>query len=120
MATRFSKRQIDGSIEHYDSREAMEVANPSVSYGEIFKVISTSFNPFLALAGFIIVGAAALWFASSFGEWPTWIRFTGVLCAATIGGFVSGKFGNALLMLAAVLIGSGIAFGLGYAVWHLL
>lgn len=120
MATRYSKRQTDGSVEYYDSREEMDAANPSASYGEILKTISSSFNPILAFWGFVIAGAAALWFASSLSEWPTWARFTGVLCAATIGGFISGKFGNALFMLAAALIAVGVVFGLGYAVWHLL
>lgn len=120
MATRYSKRQIDGSVEYYNSRDEMEAANPSASYGEILKIISSSFNPFLAFAGFVITGVAALWFASHIGESPTWVRFIAVLCVALIGGFLSGKFGNALLLLAVLLIGAGIAYSLGYAVWHLL
>lgn len=120
MATRYSKRQIDGSFEHYDSREEMEAANPSASFGEVLKIISGSFNPFLAFAGFIVAGVVALWFASDIDQWPTWVRFIGVLFAAAIGGFVSGKFGNLLLMLCVVLFGAGIVCGLGYAVWRLL
>jgi len=120
MATRYSKRQIDGSVEHYDSREEMEARNPSTSGSEIFEIIATSFNPFLAIVGFIIVGIAALWFASSIGSWPTWLRFIGVLCAAVIGGYVFGKLGNALLMLAIALIGIGIVYVIGTFVWQAL
>ena len=120
MATRYSKRQIDGSVEYYDTRGEMEAANPSASYGKILRIICSSFNPFLAFAGFIVVGAAALWFVSGLQQWPTWARFAGVIFAASLGGATFGKVGNALLMLAALLLGAGVVFGVGYAVWHLL
>lgn len=120
MTTRYSKRQANGVVEYYDSREEMDAANPATSYGDTLRVIASSFNPFLALAGFFVAGTVALWFASGITVWPAWARFTGVLCIALSGGFLFGKFGNALLMLAAVIIGGGIIFCLGYMAWHVL
>lgn len=123
MATKYSRRQVDGSVEYYDSREEMLAANPSGSFGETLIGISRIFNPFLAAYGFMAAGVLAvlvLAFSEYFGSWPTWAKFTAALAVAIVCGYLSGKFGHLIIMVSAALFVVGAVVGAGSLAWYLL
>jgi prolipoprotein diacylglyceryltransferase len=120
MATRYSKRQHDGTVEYYDSRAELEAANPPVSMGNVVKGFAGAFNPLFAVIGFLVGGIVALWWVAQMDTWPTWIRFGSVVAAATVVGYLAGKIGNALFMLAVALTGASIVGGIGYLIWRAL
>lgn len=120
MGTRYSKKQFDGSVEYYDSREEMEAANPTASVKEILADVSRSFNPLFAIVGFVVGGIAALLSFLYLGEWPTWAKFISVFAAASATGYIAGKIGNILFLLFLVTIFVGIFVGVGALIWHLL
>ena len=122
MGTRYSKRQADGTVEYYDSREEMEKSNQSseTSFRDILIIISSQFNPLLAFFGFLIGGSSTLWLLSNIDTWPTWIRFLTVLASASAIGYITGKIGNALFFLVIAISFIAVIGGLGAFVWHLL
>jgi hypothetical protein len=122
MGTRYSKRQADGTVEYYDSREEMEKANQrsEISFRDILIIISGQFNPLLAFFGFLIGGSSSLWFLSSIDTWPTWIRFLTVLASASATGYITGKIGNALFFLVIAISVIAVICGFSALVWHLL
>jgi hypothetical protein len=125
MAIRYSRRQPDGTVEHYDSKEEMEARNSDQSSWieltrDILAAIAFSFNPVLAAAGFFIGGALCIRLASRYQAIETWIRFVSVIFGSLLIGYISGKFGNILIMVVATLLGVAILAGGGLFVWQLL
>ena len=123
MATKYSKRQFDGTIEYYDSREEMEAANPQVSTRQLISELSKSFNPLFAVLGFVASGIFAVFalaFFNEFSDLATWIKFCTAVSIAVLVGYISGKFGNAIFMLTIALVILGLVGGLVALVWHLL
>jgi lipid-binding SYLF domain-containing protein len=120
MATRYSKRRFDGAIEHYDSLEEMEAANPEIPLSSVAKNILSAFNPFTALIGFVVAGVTAISLLSHQDAWPTWVKFIAVLLSSGVVGWVAGKIGNAFIFLAIAAIGIAAVGSIGALVWRLL
>lgn len=123
MATRYSKRQLDGTTEHYDSREEMEAANPEISTRQLISEISNSFNPFFAILGFVVSGISAVFtlsFFSEFSSLATWIKFFIAAGMAVLVGYISGKFGNILFILTIALLILGATGGIIALIWIIL
>ena len=116
MATHYSKRQPDGTVEYFDSKAEMEASNSgSTSWLEVVQhvlgVVASSFNPILAVIGFFIGGALCIWLASRYQAIETWIKFVSVISGSVLTGFISGKFGNIFIMIAATLFGAAVVAG---------
>ncbi|MCL2656817.1 MAG: hypothetical protein FWD62_05235 [Betaproteobacteria bacterium] len=115
MATRYSKRRIDGSIGYYDSVEEMNadvyIPPPLFSFNIFFAVIG--FFASLVIAGIVIFG---------FGvghTLPKWARFISVFAAAGVGSYIIGRVGEALLIVLGYVILIAIAGSIISLVWHL-
>jgi hypothetical protein len=80
-------------------------------------VLVTDFNPALATIGFFIGGAFCFWVATNLPEVETWIRFPFVIAGAGIASYLIGKFGNALLIFAALLFCVGVIAAMSYLIW---
>lgn len=125
MAIRYSKRQPDGSVEHYDSKEEMESANSTpMSWPQAIRhvtgVLASDFNPLLAALGFFVGGALCLWLMSDVQILAKWARFFAVLLGATTSSYILGRLGNVFFMLIATFLVISVAFGGGYLLWKLL
>jgi len=118
MAIRYSQRQLDGSIEYYDSREEMEAANPTSTWGEILLMIAGDFNPLLAFWGFIVGVIASVMFFSQFELWETWVRFSGVIITSIIVSYISGRIGNIIFIFGIISIIATVIFFAGKLVWN--
>ena len=125
MATHYSKRQPDSTVEYYDSKAEMEASNSGpTSWHEairhILGTLASSFNPILAVIGFFIGGGLCIWLVSRYQAIETWIRFVSVISGSILMGFICGKFGNIFIMVAASLFGAAVVAGGGFLVWQLL
>ena len=83
----------------------------------VIGVLASDFNPVLATIGFFIGGALCFWIAINHQEIDTWIRFPFVIAGAGAGSYLIGRFGNAILLLTALIFGVGVITALGYMIW---
>lgn len=125
MAIHYSKRQPDGSVEYYDSKEEMESANNTLmSWSQAIRhvvgVLAFDFNPLLAALGFFVGGALCLWLMSDVQLLAKWVRFIAVFLGATISGYILGRLGNVFFMSIAAFLVISAAFGGGYLLWRML
>lgn len=125
MATRYSKRHPDGSVEYYDSKEEMESANgPPMSWPQVMRhivgVLASDFNPLWAILGFFVSGVLCFWLISDVQILAKWVRFIAVLLSATAGSYILGRLGNVFFMLIIAFTGVAAAFGVGYLLWKAL
>lgn len=124
MATRYSKRQYDGTLQHYDTLEEMHAANPKESTAKVAKEIihniSSCFNPLFAFWGFLITLVICTFVGAQFNDVAKGIKILFALGASFVVAYLAGKFGNAVVLLAITLCILGVVGLALYGVWQFI
>ncbi|MCW5322251.1 hypothetical protein D5039_14150 [Verminephrobacter aporrectodeae subsp. tuberculatae] len=107
MGTRFSRRAADGTVEHYDDKEALEAAQKKERSG------------WYGFFGLLIGGVLTYYALSRFGaDWPKWLRFGLVVVGSGGMAYVLTKLGDVILFLFFAFVMLCILFGIGAAIWE--
>lgn len=106
-----------------EAKETVNYESPITTWETIYHiacVLASSFNPILAIFGFVLSGLSCFLLVSDFYNWSTLIKFSSVLISAITGGYIIGRFGNILFMLLIICIIIGVTLGSGVLIWQSL
>ena len=124
MATRYSKRKADGTVEYYDTQEELQAANPPTTTIEALKAFthgfSSSFNPFFAFWAFVIAIIVSIYVGAQYPEIAKTVKIVLSLTASSIVAYVTGKFGNFALLVTVALMAIGLVCLIAFGSWKII